>query len=128
LGSLDLAVDLRADDTHDAMLLARNTIVLASRVAGLPAPIDGVSTVIHDGNAVAESARRSRSLGFRGKFCIHPAQLGPTVRGLAHSADEISWARDVLRAAEGSSGAVTGRDGRMIDKPVIDRARRTLQL
>lgn len=127
-GSLDLAADLRADDTHDAMLLARTTIVLASRVAELPAPIDGVSTVIHDADAVEESARRSRSLGFRGRLCIHPTQIGPTARGLAHSEDEIAWARAVLHTAEGSPGAVTGPDGRMIDKPVIDRARAILRL
>lgn len=126
-GSLDLAADLRADDTHDAMLLARTTIVLASRVADLPPPIDGVSTVIHDADAVEESARRARSLGFRGKFCVHPAQLGPTARGLAPDEDEIAWARQVLAAVEGSAGAVTGPDGRMIDKPVLDRARAILQ-
>lgn len=127
-GSLDLAADLRADDTHDAMLFARNTIVLASRVAGLRAPIDGVSTVVHDADVVEEAARRSRRLGFRGKLCVHPAQVGPTARGLAHSEDEIAWAREVLRTAEGSTGAVTGPDGRMIDKPVVDRARAILQL
>ncbi|MFD2416447.1 HpcH/HpaI aldolase/citrate lyase family protein [Amycolatopsis pigmentata] len=125
-GSLDFAADLRADDTHDAMLLARTTIVLASRVAGLPAPIDGVSTVIDDAEAVEKSARRSRSLGFRGKLCIHPAQLAPARRGLAHSEEEIAWARAVLDAAEGSAGAVTGPDGQMIDKPVLDRARAIL--
>lgn len=125
-GSLDLAADLRADHTHDAMLLARTTIVLASRVAGLPAPIDGVSTIIDDAGAVEEAARRSRSLGFRGKLCIHPAQIAPTLRGLAHSEDEIAWARAVLDAAEGSAGVVTGPDGRMIDKPVLDRARAIL--
>lgn len=127
-GSLDLAVDLRAEDTHDAMLLARNTIVLASRVARLPAPIDGVSTVIHDADAVEQAARRSRSLGFRGKLCIHPAQIVPTARGLTHSEDEVVWAREVLLAAEKSPGVVNGPDGQMIDKPVIDRARAILKL
>jgi citrate lyase subunit beta / citryl-CoA lyase len=126
-GSLDLAADLRADHTRDAMLLARNTIVLASRVAGLPAPIDGVTTVIHDADVVEESARYARSLGFGGRFCIHPAQLGPTARGLGPDEDEIAWARQVLQAAEGSAGAVTGPDGHMIDKPVLDRARAILQ-
>lgn len=126
-GSLDLAADLRADDTHDAMLLARNMIVLASRVADLPPPIDGVTTVIHDADVVEESARYARSLGFRGKLCIHPAQLGPAARGLAPDKDEIAWARQVLAAAEGSAGAVTGPGGHMIDKPVLDRARAILQ-
>lgn len=126
-GSLDLAADLGADDTAEAMLFARSTIVLASRVAGLPAPIDGVTTVIDDADAVTTAARYARSLGFRGKLCIHPAQIAPTARGLAPSEDEIAWARAVLRAAEGSAGAVTGPDGRMIDRPVLDRAHAILR-
>jgi citrate lyase subunit beta / citryl-CoA lyase len=126
-GSLDMAADLLADDSRDAMLLARDMIVLASRVAGLPPPIDGVTTVIHDAETVEESARYARSLGFRGRFCIHPAQLGPTARGLAPDEDEIAWARQVLGAAEGSAGAVTGPDGHLVDKPVVDRARAILQ-
>ncbi|WP_410592690.1 HpcH/HpaI aldolase/citrate lyase family protein [Amycolatopsis sp. lyj-23] len=126
-GALDLAADLGADDTAEAMLFARSTIVLASRVAGLPAPIDGVTTVIDDADAVTAAARYARSLGFRGKLCIHPAQIEPTARGLAPGADEIAWARAVLRAAEGSAGAVTGPDGRMIDKPVLDRAHAILR-
>ncbi|WP_290058415.1 HpcH/HpaI aldolase/citrate lyase family protein [Amycolatopsis solani] len=126
-GSLDLAADLGADDTAEAMLFARSTIVLASRVAGLPAPIDGVTTVVDDADAVTTAARYARSLGFRGKLCIHPAQIAPTARGLAPGADEIAWARAVLQAAEGSAGAVTGPDGRMIDKPVLDRARALLR-
>lgn len=126
-GSLDLAADLGADDTAEAMLFARSTIVLASRVAGLPSPIDGVTTVIDDADAVTTAARHARSLGFRGKLCIHPAQIAPAARGLASSADEIAWARAVLQAAEGSAGAVTGPDGRMIDKPVLERARALLR-
>jgi citrate lyase subunit beta/citryl-CoA lyase len=126
-GSVDLAADLAAEDSHDAMLLARTTIVLASRVAGLPAPIDGVSTDIRDAGAVEESARRARHLGFRGKLCIHPDQLGPARRGLAYSEREIAWAYGVLEAAGMRAGATTGPDGQMIDKPVIDRARAILQ-
>ncbi|MEU0794178.1 CoA ester lyase [Amycolatopsis sp. NPDC005961] len=126
-GALDLAAELGADDTAEAMLFARSTIVLASRVAGLPAPIDGVTTVVHDADAVTTAARRARSLGFRGKLCIHPAQIEPTARGLAPSAADIAWARDVLQAADGSAGAVTGPDGRMIDKPVLDRAHAILR-
>ncbi|WP_372671147.1 HpcH/HpaI aldolase/citrate lyase family protein [Amycolatopsis kentuckyensis] len=126
-GALDLAADLGADDTAEAMLFARSTIVLASRVAGLPAPIDGVTTVVDDADAVTTAARYARSLGFRGKLCIHPAQIGPAARGLAPGADEIAWARQVLQAADGSAGAVAGPDGRMIDKPVLDRARAVLR-
>jgi citrate lyase subunit beta/citryl-CoA lyase len=126
-GSLDLAADLGADECDDALLLARTSLVLASRVAGLPGPIDGVSTGFRDIDAVATAAGRSRSLGFRGRLCIHPAQVEPTARALAPRQQEIGWARGVLRAADGSAGAVAGSDGMMIDRPVVERARRILQ-
>ena len=76
--------------------------VIAARVAGLPAPIDGVSTVIHDADEVEELVRYARSLGFRGKLCVHPAQLAPTARGLAPTEDEITWAHQVLQAGKAS--------------------------
>jgi citrate lyase subunit beta/citryl-CoA lyase len=127
-GSLDFAVDVRADHTENALLLARSTLVLASRVAGLPAPIDGVTTSVDDGGLVAADARRAAVLGFGGKLCIHPAQLEPVARAFAPSEQQLDWARAVVAAASASVGAVfAGPDGHMIDKPVIDRAHAILR-
>ncbi|MCQ8835964.1 HpcH/HpaI aldolase/citrate lyase family protein [Streptomyces malaysiensis] len=127
-GSLDFAVDVRAEHVDEALLLARSTLVLASRVAGLPAPIDGVTTSVCDTDLVAAEARRSRALGFGGKLCIHPAQLEAVARVFAPTAEQLAWARGVVEAAAAAGGGVVaGPDGHMIDKPVIDRARAILR-
>lgn len=127
-GSLDFAVDVRTEHVDDALLLARSTLVLASRVAGLPAPIDGITTSVRDTDLVIVEAQRSRALGFGGKLCIHPAQLKAVARAFAPTDDQLAWARNVVEAAAASAGGVVaGSDGHMIDKPVIDRARAILQ-
>ena len=71
---------------------------------------------------------RARSAhGFAAKLCIHPKQIAPLHALLAPSADELDVGRRVLAAAEGAAGAAVQLDGRMIDKPVIERARRIVQ-
>lgn len=122
-GSLDFTVDIRAEHEGDALLLARTTLVLASRVAGLPAPVDGVTTDLRDPDAVSADATRARALGFGGKLCIHPAQVDAVARAFAPSDEQLVWARAVVAAADrAAGGVVVGPDGHMIDKPVVDRA------
>lgn len=107
---------------------AQDAVVLAARVAGLQA-IDGpVLTVAADG-ALEEAAHHAESLGFDGKWVIHPAQV-PTVRtAFTPTDDDVAEAREILAAlaeAEGAGrGAVQWR-GRMLDEAVAVRARRTL--
>ncbi len=121
-GAIDFALDIDAHEADDTLLYARSRLVLASRVAGLPAPVDGVSAETRDPAAVLAAARRSRGLGFGGKLCIHPSQLAPVAEAFAPTAEEIDWARRVLAAAAGA-GAVSV-DGMMIDRPVLARAGR----
>jgi citrate lyase subunit beta/citryl-CoA lyase len=66
---------------------------------------------------------RARSHGFGAKLCIHPRQVAAVHAAFAPTADEQAWAQRVLQAAAGAAGAVQ-LDGRMIDKPVVERARR----
>lgn len=127
-GSLDFAVDIRAEHTDEALLLARGALVIASRLADLPAPIDGVTTSVRDMELVGVEAERSRSLGFGGKLCIHPRQLEAVARAFVPTADQMLWATHVVEAVASADGAVVvGPDGHMIDKPIIDRARAILQ-
>jgi citrate lyase subunit beta / citryl-CoA lyase len=126
-GSIDFAADINADESRASMLLARTTLVLASRVAGKPAPIDGVTTTFTDAAVVLEEAAYSRSLGFGGKLCIHPAQLPAVSAAFVPSVDEISWARGVVHGAGSTLGGAGAVDGKMIDKPVLDRAQRVLR-
>jgi citrate lyase subunit beta/citryl-CoA lyase len=74
-GSIDFQVDLGIGGEDDALLMFRSQMVLASRLAGLRAPVDGVSTAIDDIEALRADAERARRLGFGAKLCIHPKQV-----------------------------------------------------
>lgn len=119
-GSVDLALELGV--SADAALdTARSDLVRWSAVHGLAQPVDGVSTAIRDTDAVTRSAERALAWGFGGKLCIHPTQV-PIVRtSFAPTAERLAWAERVL--AVESTGAATV-DGEMVDRPVVERARR----
>lgn len=125
IGTLDLAAELGVDpDDDEALAAARGALLLASAAAGLTGPVDGVTGAVNDPHLLTADTVRSRSRGFTGKLCIHPRQV-PVVRAaFAQSEAEVRWAERVLAAAQ--DGAVAVVDGRMVDKPVVDRARRTL--
>jgi citrate lyase subunit beta/citryl-CoA lyase len=125
-GSIDYAYDVNSDHTPDALLLARTTLVLASRAARKPAPIDGVTTAYLDLDAVVADARYARELGFGAKLCIHPAQLAAVEQAFRPTDEELAWARQVLSAPGASETAASGVGGHMIDAPVLDRAARVL--
>ncbi|QIZ36271.1 CoA ester lyase [Saccharopolyspora sp. ASAGF58] len=125
-GSIDLALDLGV--TVDAALdTSRSDLVRWSAACGLPAPLDGVTPSINDTEAVERDSRRAKDWGFGGKLCIHPAQL-PVVRdAMRPSPEELAWARRVVEADEQALGAAVSLDGAMIDRPVVERARRLLR-
>jgi len=123
-GHLDLAADLGSSTDDTAMLLARSTLVLASRVAGLPGPVDGTTTSLDDPAAAGADAARARSLGFTGKLCIHPSQVAPVNAAFGPTEDEVAWAQRVVQAA--APGGAVRVDGEMVDAPVLLRARRLL--
>ena len=122
-GSIDFQVDLGMRDAlEDELLFFRSQLVLASRLAGLQAPVDGVSTAIDDVDQLRDDVLRARRLGFGGKLCIHPRQVASVNHHFAPSAAERAWAQRVLEAAAASGGAAIAVDGKMVDKPVILRA------
>ncbi|MFT4160757.1 HpcH/HpaI aldolase/citrate lyase family protein [Shinella sp.] len=119
-GSIDFAADLAMGHTRQSLLAARSALVMVARLAGQPAPIDGVTTAIHDAALIADDCAHSVELGFSGKLLIHPAQIAPARRGFAPTQAEIDWAARVLAAT--TDGAATRVDGAMVDAPVIRRA------
>lgn len=119
-GHLDFAADVDADTGAEAMLMARSALVVASRAAGLPGPVDGVTTVLDDADVVRAETLSSRRLGFTGKLCVHPRQVGPVNEAMSPSEEQVAWARRVLDAAV---SGVARLDGQMVDAPVIARAR-----
>ena len=123
-GSVDFATESGIADEGDAMTAIRTHIVLSSCQAGLEAPIDGVSLEFKDEATMRADALRSRQLGFGGKLCIHPNQVGAVNGAYRPTAAERAWAQRVLDAFQESQGAATAVDGKMIDKPVVENARR----
>lgn len=122
-GSIDFSADLGCAHTREALLLARSELVVASRLAGLPQPIDGVTTAIDDVPLIASDARHARDLGFSGKLCIHPRQIAAIQAGFAPDETEVLWARKVLASGDGAVAI----DGAMVDEPVRIRARSILK-
>lgn len=122
-GSIDFALDIGAEESDEALLFARSSLVMASRLGALPPPLDGVTTSTTDDAAARDAAVRARSLGFGGKLCIHPQQVRPVAEGFRPSATQLDWAARVLEAAagDGEPGTFTV-DGQMIDRPVLARA------
>jgi citrate lyase subunit beta/citryl-CoA lyase len=122
-GAIDFALNIDADGGDRFLDHARSQLVLASRAAGIAAPLDSPSTDIKDTTRVAESARLARNFGFGGKLCIHPAQLATVHGAFAPTVADVEWALSVI-GAEGGAAQV---DGKMIDRPVTERAKRILQ-
>ncbi|MDM0037726.1 CoA ester lyase [Variovorax sp. J22G21] len=129
-GHLDFQADLGlACDADEVELVSvRLAIVLASRRAGLAAPVDGVTADWRDAARLESDARRARRGGFGGKLCIHPEQVAPAHRALGPSVEELAWAHRVIGAAQAARGSVISLDGRMVDLPVVKLAERLLSL
>jgi citrate lyase beta subunit len=107
---------------------AMQRIVVAARAAGLRA-VDGPVADYRDEEGLRESCLISRSLGFDGKWCIHPAQIEVVNEVFSPTEREIEWAKKVVKAYEEASAAGTGAtsiDGQMIDAASIRMAQTTL--
>ncbi|CAM5739793.1 CoA ester lyase [Mycolicibacterium aubagnense] len=121
-GSIDLAAELGVDpEAHEALVYARSAVILGAAAAGQTAPLDGVTTDLHDHESLKADVAHAVRLGFGGKLCIHPRQIACVNEVFAPSADELAWARRVDAVA--AAGGVRVIDGKMVDKPVVDRAR-----
>lgn len=127
-GAADFTADLRLHWSKDEHELRpwRAAMVLASRAAGLEPPIDTPWIRIADREGMLASAHRSRHHGFAGKMCIHPDQIELVHEAYRPTQAEIAEAQQILSAFAASGGAATSVDGRMIDGPVADAARRLL--
>jgi citrate lyase subunit beta / citryl-CoA lyase len=109
---------------------AMQRIVVAARAADLRV-LDGPVADYRDEEGLRRSCLIARSLGFDGKWCIHPAQIGIVNEVFSPTDQEIEWAKKVVAAYEeasaGGSGSVSV-DGQMIDAASIRMARTTLDL
>jgi citrate lyase subunit beta/citryl-CoA lyase len=127
-GAYDFANDLGVapSSTGDELFLARAMIVLAAAAAGVQ-PIDSVFANVADATALAADASRARRLGFTGKLAIHPSQLGVIHRLFAPTPEELDDARRTVAAADRAEADGRGAfllDGKLVDRPIAERARR----
>lgn len=121
-GSIDFCADLACAHLREVLVPARSELVLASRLAGIAAPIDGVTVQLDDPAISHEDASHARALGMTGKLCIHPKQIAAIRQAFAPTAQEVDWARRVLASGDGAVSV----DGAMVDEPVRIRARAIL--
>jgi citrate lyase subunit beta/citryl-CoA lyase len=129
-GATDFLADVGAPGTTDgpATAVARGMLVLASRAAGIGAPVDCVHTALDDEDELRRGARAARELGFFGKSVIHPRQI-PAVHEVFTPTDaEVAEARRVLAHAEAHGEGASALDGRLIDAAVVARARRLVAM
>src|SRR5919107_2157016 len=104
-------------------------IVVAARAAGVHV-LDGPVADYGDEEGLRESCLRARSLGFDGKWCIHPAQIPVVNEAFSPTENEVEWARKVVDAYKEANAAGSGSvsvDGQMVDAASIRMAQNTLE-
>lgn len=132
-GGMDFLADVGASGgaENGIFLYARAHLVVASRAAGIEAPIDTVYPDFRDTEGLVAETLRARAMGFQGKIVIHPAQVEPVNRVFTPTPEEVAQARRIVaafEAAEADGVAVIQVDGRMIEYPIAQRARRIVAL
>jgi citrate lyase subunit beta / citryl-CoA lyase len=132
IGAEDFVTDLKTTRSPDGieLLMARSQILLAARAAGIDA-LDTVFSNVNDGEGFAKEVRLIKQLGFDGKSIINPRQIEIVNQIFNPTEDEIKKSIQIIEAsneAERKGSGVISLDGKMIDKPIVDRARRVLDL
>ena len=110
---------------------ARSEIAVASRAAGLEAPLDTVWIHIKETDGCIKSAELVCDMGYQGKLCIHPDQVDPVNAVFTPSDEDVDFAEKVVKAfeeAEAQGLASIQVDGYFVDYPIVDQAQRTLDL
>ena len=130
IGAEDLAAECGAASDDELMVLAKRQMLLACVTAGV-SPFGTLGTVadFKDPDLVARAVVAARRSGFVGASCVHPALVPVLNEGYSPSVAEVDLARRQLRAAEAAAQEGRGSftvDGRMVDEPILIRARRVL--
>ena len=132
LGAEDLTADLRCERTKEGaeILYARGRMVMAARAANI-AVYDTPFTDVNDDEGLIKDTEFAKSLGFSGKAAISPRHVMAINEIFSPSLEEIEYAQEVMdiirEAEEQGKGAVSLR-GKMIDAPIVERARQTLEM
>lgn len=132
-GAGDYTLDVGMTWTLDERELdhVRTALAVESRAAGLEPPIDTVFIYLREAHALRRSTESARNLGFQGKLCIHPDQIGPINEAFTPSDDDIALAQRYVAAfdeAESRGSVSIQVDGYFIDYPIVEKARRTIRI
>jgi citrate lyase subunit beta / citryl-CoA lyase len=132
IGLEDYTADLGTQRTREGCetLFARSQLVNAARAAGIQ-PIDSVFSDTSDMDALRQTVRESKALGFDGMGCIHPRQISVIHETFAPTSEEIERAQRIVQAfqeAEAQGLGAVSLGSKMIDPPVVKRAQRTIDL
>jgi citrate lyase subunit beta/citryl-CoA lyase len=126
--TLDMGIRWTREETE--LLAFRSALLLASRAAGVEAPIDLAWIDTQDAEGFANSVRWGSTLGFQGKLCIHPGHVDAINRAFSPSVDEVAKARRIVaafREAEARGSAAFALDGALVDYAIVFRAERVLE-
>jgi len=129
-GAEDFIADMGGERTTEGLevLYARSRVVLAARLAGIPA-LDQVVTDFHDDARFITEAAQARALGYSGKLCIHPSQVALAnqyLRPSSHEVDRSQRLLDAYQQAQANNQGVIVFDGQMVDMPMVKRAQTIL--
>ena len=124
-GGFDLSAELGAKPEWEPLLYARSWVVHAAALSRLDT-IDMPSRDFRDVTRLHAEAEKARRLGFTGKVAIHPAQIPVIHEVFTPSPEEVEQARRILEADRAADGGAVSLDGRMVDRPVVEAARRVL--
>ena len=121
---------VRRTDSGEEVYFPRAMVAMAARAAEVVA-VDSPYVKYRDEDGLRRDIEAGLRLGFKGKFLIHPAQLEIANSMFSPQPDEVEYARQVVAAwdqAEAGGRGSTSVDGRMVDVPVVKRARNLLAL
>ncbi len=125
LGGVDLSAELGSTREWGPMLYARSRVVHAAALAQVGA-IDLPYLDVPDIAGLERETRLAKALGLTGRTAIHPTQVEPIQRIFAPSPEEIDRARQIIEAYEANRGGVLLLDGKLVERPVLLAAQRTL--
>ncbi|MFD3459914.1 HpcH/HpaI aldolase/citrate lyase family protein [Nocardia fluminea] len=130
IGEADLCADtgISPGDDERELLTARSQVVLAAAAAGIAAPLAPVRTDFRDLDALRVSTLALQRIGFRGRACVHPAQVPVVNEVFTPTRADLDRARALVTGFDAAaSGVMVDDTGRMVDSAVIRRARRLLE-
>lgn len=128
LGAEDLTSELEIERTNlgEEISFARSQVIFAA-ASNKIISIDTPFTNINDGDGLEKDCEKAKSLGMKAKSAIHPNQLETINRVFSPGKKSIVWAQGVLDTYETSKKGVFQFQGKMIDKPVIDKAKKIIE-